>query len=105
MGALYLDCFRELEKETPTGPWLAPPDNTPLKNLGLIMGLAIGAFPYPRLEGPDDWTQEIKIMAQARGIQLSNCDGPIEEIKEWDFETQVCQPPPVSPLELGSCAC
>ncbi|PUU72394.1 hypothetical protein B9Z19DRAFT_1010293, partial [Tuber borchii] len=93
IGALFLDCFRELEKETPTGPWLAAPDNTPLKNLGLIMGLAIGAAPYQSFDGPDDWPHKIERMAQARGIQLRNCNGPFEEIEECDFETQVCQPP------------
>ncbi|CAZ82943.1 unnamed protein product [Tuber melanosporum] len=95
MGTLFVDCFRELDKETPIGRWLAPPDKTPLKNLGLIMGLAIGAAGcwMGDAESMDFWSQEIERMAEARGIQLRNCSGPIKEksdgTKMLDFSSQL----------------
>jgi len=99
LGTLFIDCFRELDKETPIGRWLAPPDKTPLKNVGLIMGLAIGASGcwLGDAESMDFWSQEIERMAEARGIQLRDCNGPIKDksdgTKKLDFSAQVCCPP------------
>ena len=99
MGTLFIDWLGELEKETPFGRWLAPPDKSPIKNLGLIMGLAIG-FAANWRKAPC-WTkasnmklcfQEIKKIAKSRGIQLRDCDGPIKKRhKTWtlDFGTEV----------------
>ncbi|CUS10079.1 unnamed protein product [Tuber aestivum] len=95
MGTLFIDCFRELDKETPIGRWLAPPDKTPLKNLGLVMGLAISAAGcwMGDAESMDFWSQEIERMAEARGIQLRDCNGPIKEksdgTKKLDFGAQL----------------
>lgn len=103
LGTLFIDCFRELDKETPIGRWLAPPDKTPLKNVGLIMGLAIGASGcwLGDAESMDFWSQEIERMAEARGVQLRDCNGPIKDksdgTKKLDFSAQVCCPPPSLP--------
>lgn len=98
MGTLFINWLRELEKEIPIGCWLVPPDKSPLKNLGLIMGFAIGfAARWKR----GCWGtahrmklcfREIKRIAKSRGIQLRDCDGPIKKKeKTWklDFGTEV----------------
>lgn len=99
IGTLSIDWLHELKKEIPIGCWLAPPDKSPLKNLGLIMGLAIGFA--ARWKKASCWStarsmklcfREIKRIAKSRGIQLRDCDGPIKKRdKTWklDFGTEV----------------
>lgn len=94
-----MDWLGNLEKATPIGRWLAPPDKSPLKNLDLIMGLAIG-FAACWRKGPF-WRKtgnmklcilEIKKIAESRGIQFKDCDGPTKKRDEtWrlDFVTEV----------------
>lgn len=99
MGTLFIDWLGELEKETRFGRLLAPLDKSPLKNLGLIMGLAIGFA--ARWRKAPCWSKassmklcfrEIKRIAKSRGIQLRDCDGPIkkrDQTWELDFGTEV----------------
>lgn len=104
MGALFVDCFHILENKTPSGLWLGPSNKCPLKNLGLVMGLAIGVNIWIPANGDYDWCQLIEQMADENHIQLRDGQGPIPEVKVPAFSTQVCIPTPLaSSFKLCKC--
>lgn len=88
IGVMFVDCFRRLDEENRLfARLLSPPDISPFKNLGLVMGLAIGfADQWDGLVGEDGsayWRKEVVKMAKTRGITLRDTKGLIEE-KEGD---------------------
>lgn len=91
IGLMFVDCFHRLNRDHhPLARLLSPPELSPFKNPGLVMGLAAGfAESWVVLVCEDEsvyWAKELLRLARARGIKLRDAKGPIgdDEGKEGD---------------------
>lgn len=90
---MFIDSFRRLDRDChPLARLLSPPDLSPLKNIGLVMGLAVsfgeGYADVVYEDGTVPWKTEVLKLAKMRGLSLRDSKGPIEEEEEEEEEKE-----------------
>lgn len=85
-----MDCFSRLERH-----YLLQPEKNPLRNLGLVMGLAVSVAGDWEETGCDGgsrevWSNQIRRLGKRQGLQLMDSRGPVSGEAVGDFAMQVC---------------
>jgi len=88
LGAMFMDCFSRLERQ-----YLSQPERNPLKNLGLVMGLAVSVAGDWEETGCDGgsrevWSNQIRRLGKRQGVQLMDSRGPLAAEAVSDFAMQ-----------------